>query len=131
MSEIKLKINNTDVSGEAGQTILEIAKNNGIDIPTLCHDERVKIFGSCGVCTVEMEGSPRLFRSCSTFASDGMIIFTETERVRRNRKAAFELLLSDHIGDCKPPCMLACPAETDCQGYVREIANGDDAAAKA
>jgi len=125
MNEIKLKINNKEVSGKQGQTILDIARENGIDIPTLCHDDRVEMFGSCGLCVVEAEGTPKLLRACSTFASDGMVIQTETERIRQNRKTALELLLSDHTGDCRPPCALACPAETDCQGYVGLIANGE------
>jgi formate dehydrogenase major subunit len=124
MGEIKLMINNREVRGEAGQTILEVARRNGVEIPSLCHDDRVQMYGSCGVCTVEAEGVPRLLRSCSTLAAEGMVILTETERVRKSRRAALELLLSDHRGDCRPPCVLACPAQTDCQGYVGLIANG-------
>jgi len=122
---IKVYINSKEITAEAGKTILEIARDNNIEIPTLCHDERVQVFGSCGICTVEIEGSPRLFRACSTLANDGMKISTDSEKIRRNRKAALELLLSDHTGDCKAPCMLACPAETDCQGYVKLIAQDD------
>ncbi|MCL2617725.1 MAG: 2Fe-2S iron-sulfur cluster-binding protein, partial [Defluviitaleaceae bacterium] len=130
MSHIFLNIDGREVSGFAGQTILDIAAANGIDIPTLCHDgRRVEMYSSCGICLVETEASPKLLRACSTFAAQGMIIKTDTERVRANRKAALELIMSDHTGDCRPPCMLACPAETDCQGYVGLIANGDYKAA--
>lgn len=125
MSEIKLNIDGREVTGFEGQTILSIARANGIDIPTLCHDDRVEMYGSCGICAVEAEGTPKLLRSCSTYASNGMIIRTNTERVRQSRKTALELLLSDHTGDCRPPCVLACPAQTDCQGYVGLIANGE------
>jgi len=125
MSEIRLNIDGREVIGFEGQTILEIARENGINIPTLCHDERVEMYGSCGICVVEPEGSPKLLRSCSTYASNGMILHTNTERVLDNRKTALELLLSDHTGDCRPPCVLACPAGTDCQGYVGLIANGE------
>ncbi|MCL2873935.1 MAG: FAD-dependent oxidoreductase [Defluviitaleaceae bacterium] len=126
MSKIFLNIDGREVTGFAGQTILDIASANGIEIPTLCHDEqRVEMYSSCGICIVEIEGSAKLLRACSTFAADGMIIKTNTERVRKNRKAALELMMSDHVGDCRPPCMLACPAETDCQGYVGLIANGE------
>jgi formate dehydrogenase major subunit len=55
---------------------------------------------------------------------DGMLVKTDTERVRKNRKTALELLLSDHDGDCRPPCLQACPAGTDCQGYAQLIALG-------
>ena len=126
MSKILLNIDGRELTGFAGQTILDIASANGIEIPTLCHDgQRVEMYSSCGICLVELEGSPKLLRACSTFASNGMIIKTNTERVIKNRKAALELIMSDHIGDCRPPCMLACPAETDCQGYVGLIANGE------
>lgn len=125
MSEIRLNIDGREVTGFDGQTVLDIARENGINIPTLCHDDRVRMYGSCGICVVEAEGSPRLLRSCSTFAADGMIIKTDTTRIRKSRKTALELLLSDHVGDCRPPCALACPAETDCQGYVGLIANGE------
>ncbi|MFZ5969507.1 MAG: molybdopterin-dependent oxidoreductase [Bacillota bacterium] len=124
MQKIRLNINGREVIGYKGQTILEVARVNDIDIPTLCYDDRVEIYGSCGLCVVEVEGTPRLLRACATEISDGMIILTNTERVRESRKMALELLLSDHVGDCRPPCVLACPASTDCQGYVGLIANG-------
>jgi len=125
MKEIKLNINGFEVNGVEGQTILDIARRHGIDIPTLCHDDRVEMYGSCGLCLVEAEGNPKLLRACSTAAADGMVIQTDTPRIRDNRKTALELLLSDHTGDCRPPCVLACPAQTDCQGYVGLIANGE------
>ena len=125
MSEIHLNIDGIEVIGFEGQTILEIARNHGIDIPTLCHDEKVQLYGSCGLCVVEAEGSPKLLRACSTYAADRMVIRTDSPRVQASRKTALELLLSDHDGDCRPPCMLACPAGTDCQGYVGLIANGE------
>ncbi|MCL2299616.1 MAG: FAD-dependent oxidoreductase [Firmicutes bacterium] len=125
MSAIKLVINGIERTGLTGQTILDIARENGIDIPTLCHDARVEPYGACGLCVVECEGTTKLLRACATLAADGMVIHTNTPRLRENRKAALELLLSDHRGDCRAPCMLACPARTDCQGYVGLIANGE------
>ncbi len=125
MDEIRLIIDGKDVVGKKGDTVLKISKENGIEIPTLCHSEAVKVYGACGLCTVELEGSPKLLRACATVAADGMVIHTNTERVRRSRKIALELLMSDHHGDCKGPCTLNCPAGTDCQGYVKLIADGD------
>ncbi|WP_432407740.1 FAD-dependent oxidoreductase [Wukongibacter sp. M2B1] len=125
MSQIRLNINGREILGYNGQTILEIARANNIEIPTLCYDERVEVYGSCGLCVVQVEGIPKLLRACATKASDGMVIQTNTARVRESRKTALELLLSDHVGDCRPPCVLACPANTDCQGYVGLIANGE------
>ncbi len=125
MSEIRLNIDGIEVKGHQGDTILEIAKKHEIDIPTLCFDERMDIYGSCGMCVVEVEGIPKLLRSCATQARDGMVVKTRTNRVVESRKIALELLLSDHVGDCRPPCVLACPGQTDCQGYVGLIANGE------
>ena len=125
MSEIRLNIDGIEVKGHQGDTILEIAKSYDIEIPTLCFDERMDIYGSCGMCVVEVEGIPKLLRSCATQARDGMVVKTHTNRVVESRKIALELLLSDHVGDCRPPCILACPGQTDCQGYVGLVANGE------
>lgn len=124
MDMINLTINGQKVTAPAGSTILEAAKANGIYIPTLCYDEAVEIYGACGLCVVEAEGVPKLLRSCSAKISEGMVIHTESERVIKSRKIAMELLMSAHDGDCIAPCQLACPANTDCQGYVGLIANG-------
>ena len=126
MSEIKLIINGKECVGQKGQTILQIAEANGIFIPTLCHLAKVKNYGACGVCVVEGEGLPKLMRACSTVAADGWKINTESKRVVQARKVALELLMSDHDGDCKGPCHLGCPARTDVQAYVKQIALGND-----
>ncbi len=124
MTIVNLKINDREITAEQGKTILQAALENGIEIPHLCHDERVKPYGACGLCVVEVEGSPKLLRACATNISEGMVIKTDTQRTTSTRKSALKLLLSDHRGDCRPPCVLECPAHTDCQGYVGLIANG-------
>ena len=123
-----ITINGKQIENTAGQTILELARSRGIDIPTLCHDPRIAPLGNCGLCVVEVEGyfaARQLRRACATEAVEGMVIYTESERVHNARKTMLELLLSNHSGDCRAPCMLACPAETDCQGYVALVANGE------
>ena len=129
MNKFRLNINGKEVTGLPGQTILEVARENDIFIPTLCYDERTKIYGSCGICMCEVEGNPKLCKSCATEIAPGMVIRTNTQRVIESRKTNLELLLSNHVGDCRPPCVLACPAQTDCQGYVGLIANGEYEAA--
>lgn len=124
MSIIRVNINNREFTAHKGSTILDIALNNGIDIPNLCHDTRMKPYGACGICVVEIDGFPKLSRACSTIASDGMIIKTDTPRTIAARKTALRLLASDHRGDCRPQCVNACPGHTDCQGYVGLVANG-------
>ena len=126
MAKITLTINGQVVTGEAGQTILAIAAENGISIPNLCYNKQLKVYGACGLCVVEAEKVPKLLRACATVATDGMVVHTNTPRVVQARKIALELLMSDHEGDCKGPCHLNCPARTDIQGYVKQIALGND-----
>ncbi|MEG0918584.1 MAG: FAD-dependent oxidoreductase [Anaerovoracaceae bacterium] len=125
MNKYRINIDGKEVFGLPGQTILDVAKENDIFIPTLCFDERTNIYGSCGLCVCEVEGNPKLCKACATEIAPNMVILTQTERVIESRKTNLELLLSNHVGDCRPPCVLACPAETDCQGYVGLIANGE------
>ena len=126
---IKYTIDGVEVIAEPSDTILSSAVKAGIDIPTLCFDKRTAIYGACGVCVVEVEGVPKLLRACSAKPQEGYVVHTDSERVVRARKTAFELLLSDHTGDCRGPCKLNCPAMTDVQKYVKEIAQGDCKAA--
>lgn len=126
MEQIKITINGKEMIGNKGETILNIAAENGVEIPNLCYNSNLKIYGACGLCLVEAEGSPKLLRACSAVASDGMVISTETERVKKARKIALELIMSDHEGDCVAPCSLTCPAHTDVQAYIKAIAEGND-----
>ncbi|MDX9872408.1 MAG: NAD(P)-binding protein [Clostridia bacterium] len=121
---VRININDREVLAAPDQYILQAALENGIEIPHLCHDDRIKPYGACGMCVVEIEGNPKLQRACATKVADGLVIKTHTARTNAARKSALKLLVSDHRGDCRPPCALACPAQTDCQGYVGLIANG-------
>ena len=122
---ITYTINGVKVTAEPSDTILSSATKAGVEIPTLCFDKRTAIYGACGICLVEVEGVPKLLRACSAKPREGYVVSTKTDRVVRARKTALELLLSDHTGDCRGPCKLNCPAMTDCQKYVGEIAKGD------
>ena len=128
MSEkIKIIFNGKELMVEKGMSLLDIAKEQSIDVPTFCYDEHLKPFTSCYLCVFEVEG-PRgkaLAPSCSTEVMDGMSIVTDNERIRESRKTALDLMLSDHAGDCIAPCVSHCPANTDVQGYVAHIANGN------
>ena len=121
---VRININGREIVTAPDTNILQAALENGIEIPHLCYDDRIKPYGACGLCVVEIEGSPKLQRACATNVSEGMIISTDTKRTKSTRKTALELLVSDHRGDCRPPCVTACPSHTDCQGYVGLIANG-------
>lgn len=126
MEQIHITINGRELTGSRGDTILTIAARHGIEIPNLCYHQDLKLYGACGLCVVEAEGNPKLLRACSTAAVDGMAVHTDTPRVKQARKVALELLMSDHLGDCRAPCGLRCPAQTDVQGYLKAIADGDD-----
>ena len=126
MEMIKITIDGRELTAPAGQTVLQIALDNGIEIPHLCDNPELKIYGACGMCVVQAEGVGKLLRSCATVATDGMVVHTHSQRVDQARKIALELLMSDHSGDCVGPCSLNCPAGTDCQGYVKQIALGNE-----
>ena len=131
MSQIHITINGVPCTCEAGTSILHAAQQNGIEIPNLCNDDSVRVYGACGLCAVEVlddgrgRALPKLLRACSAKAMDGYVVRFDTARVNQSRKIALELLMSDHTGDCRGPCQLNCPAGTDCQGYVKKIAQGD------
>ncbi len=98
--KIIVSINGQVIKTEPGKTILEIANEEGIYIPTLCNDERLKPWGSCRVCIVEVEGAKTFLPSCATEAIDGMVIQTDSYTLHETRKGIIELILSDHHADC-------------------------------
>ncbi len=128
---ITITINDKVCQCEDGEYILKVAKDNGIEIPNLCNDESVAVYGACGICQIEIlddgkgRALPKLCRACSTQAHDGYVVRYDTERVMRSRRVALELLMSDHSGDCLGPCKLNCPAGTDIQKYLKQISVGD------
>lgn len=128
---VRVLLNGQEAYGYPGQTILSLCAENGIEIPTLCHDPHLSVHGGCSLCLVEVKGARTLVRACVTEISPQMEIRTDTERVRLARRTDLELLLSDHVGDCRPPCTLACPARGDVQGYVNLAAQGKYAEALA
>lgn len=121
---IEVILNGNKVTCKEGITILDLAREHGLDIPTLCHDEELKPYGSCWVCAVEVKGRRGFVTSCGTNVSPGMEIYTDTDEIRSARKMALELLISNHYADCEAPCKVACPDHVDIQSYVSLIANG-------
>lgn len=118
---VNLIINGEPFKAIEGETILKVAKRNGIHIPTLCNDERLEPFSSCFVCVVEIEGMKNMQPSCSTRVMEGMVIHTENKKVSAARKTALDLLVSNHYADCTAPCKQTCPAGVDVQGYISLI----------
>ncbi len=97
---VSLKINDIPVEVESGTTILEAARSANVTIPTLCNHEDLGVAGNCRICLVEVEGSAQLQASCAVPVGDGMVINTNTARVRRTRKDIVALLMSEHNNDC-------------------------------
>lgn len=107
---INLTINGKPVSVPKGTTILNAAKQNNIYIPNLCYLDGVHKLGSCRLCVVEVEGARNLQASCMVEATEGMVVKTNTEKVRKARKVVYELILSDHPKDC-----LSCQRSQNCE----------------
>ena len=126
---IRLTIDNQEISVQAGSTILEAANSVGIEIPTMCHLKKCNPSTSCLICVVQQDGAEKLVPSCATLAGNGMKISTKSDRVKKTRRIALELLLSDHTGDCRGPCELTCPAGVDIPVMIRQIVDGDNAGA--
>ena len=97
---VNLKIDNIPVSVPAGTTVLEAARNAGIKIPSLCFLKEINEIGACRICVVEVKGAKSLVASCVYPVSEGMEVFTNTEKVRHSRQLTLELILSNHRMDC-------------------------------
>lgn len=115
---VKLSIDGREVEAEKGRTILEVARAHDIEIPTLCHDPRLKPYGACLLCVVEVEGARKLLLSCATQIAPGMVVRTDTPAIRSARRRVLELVLSSHPADCRAPCAERCPAGVDARGYI-------------
>ena len=100
MSEQKITINGSLLAFEPGQTILEIAEENGIDIPKLCYLKGAKPTGACRMCLVEIDGWGGLSASCVTPAADGLVVHTESPKVIKSRKNTLELLMASGNHNC-------------------------------
>ena len=113
--KVNLKINNIPVSVPEGTNILEAAREAGIKIPTLCYLKDVNEIGACRMCIVEVKGAKNLVASCVYPVSEGMEVFTDTDKVRQSRTITLELILSNHRMEC-----LTCPRNGNCE--LRQLA---------
>ena len=96
----KIIIDGKQCSFSEGETILDIALRNKIDIPVLCYLKDVAETGACRICLVEVEGLPVPVASCSTYATDGMVVHTDTETVAKHRRSALDFILMKHPLEC-------------------------------
>ena len=100
MKNNKIKINNKDYEFKEGETVLNVARRNGIEIPTLCEHPDLSVKENCRVCVVQIEGELGLSTSCSTKARAGMDIQTNSERVEKSRGLNLEMIFAEHIEKC-------------------------------
>ncbi len=127
VEQVYITIDEKHVQACIDDTILNVARRCGIDIPTLCHHPELKPYTACFICVVEVVGSGKLIPACSTKVYEGLSVMTNSDRVRASRKVCIELLLSDHVGDCKGPCQITCPAGIDIPGFISLLSEKNDA----
>ncbi len=109
IATITLTVDGRSVPARPGSTVLEVCREAGIEIPTLCHDPRLEPFGACRLCVVEIEGMRGFPTSCTTLATDGMVVTTVSGALHEIRSTVVELLLSDHKVEC-----LTCESNGGC-----------------
>ncbi len=123
MEKITLTINGQQVEATRGMTVLETAEAAGIYIPTLCHHPDLEPYGGCRLCIVEIESVRGLPTACTTPATDGMVVTTESDAINEVRRTSLELLLSNHPCEC-----LECHRRDRCGPYdicLRHVAVTD------
>ncbi len=117
----KLTVDGIEVEVEAGATLLQACEAAGVEIPRFCYHERLSIAGNCRMCLVEVEKSPKPVASCAMPASDGAVVRTKTEQVKRAREGVMEFLLINHPLDCP-----ICDQGGECDLQDQAVAYGTD-----
>jgi formate dehydrogenase major subunit len=107
---VTLKIDGFDVTVPEGTSVMRASAEAGIQVPKLCATDSLEAFGSCRLCVVEIEGRRGTPASCTTPVAEGMVVHTQSSKVRKIRKGVMELYISDHPLDC-----LTCSANGDCE----------------
>ena len=117
---ITIKINGIEVKCDEDEYLIDIAKKQNIDIPHLCHHERLERTANCRLCIIEIEqdGKRRITTSCSTKPKEGMIVYTHTPKILEARRINLELLLANHDLNCP-----ICPKNLNCklQSYSHDL----------
>ncbi|MBN2885723.1 MAG: bidirectional hydrogenase complex protein HoxU [Chromatiaceae bacterium] len=97
---VTLRIDGRDVSAREDETILEVCRENRIEVPSLCQLDGLSVWGGCRLCMVELAGQGRLFAACATRVAEGMEVSTNTERLRHYRRLILELLFAERNHVC-------------------------------
>jgi predicted molibdopterin-dependent oxidoreductase YjgC len=107
---VVLTIDGIEVEVHEGTTVLEAAQWAGVYIPTLCYDDDLEPYGACRLCVVEIENMRGMPTSCTTVATDGMVVRTDTPAVERSRRTTIELIMANHLSEC-----LGCAQNQNCE----------------
>jgi formate dehydrogenase major subunit len=127
MPIVNITINDKPLQVEAGTTILNAAAAAGFEIPTFCHSWNLKPYTSCFICAVKVEpGRGNLVPACATKVAEGQKITVSGPEVDASRKMCLNLLVSDHCGDCLPPCQTTCPSSIDIKGFLALVRAGKE-----
>ncbi|HWR69443.1 MAG TPA: 2Fe-2S iron-sulfur cluster-binding protein, partial [Dehalococcoidia bacterium] len=122
MKEISLTIDGKKVTGHEGDTVLDVCRKNGIDVPTLCEFKGLTNVGACRMCVVDIEGERRINPSCTYPARDGLVVHTKTEKVEKYRRLILELMFTEKNHYC-----MYCEKSGDCElqamGYRYQMDN--------
>jgi len=111
MSEqVRLTIDGVEVLAEEGQNLLQVARDNGFDIPGLCYHPRISVTGACRLCVVKIAGRPGMVTSCTVPVSEGLVVTAFDDELESTRRVLIDLLLSDHNCDC-----LTCESAGSCE----------------
>jgi pyruvate ferredoxin oxidoreductase beta subunit len=128
---VRLTIDGQKLHASEGETVLDVARRAGIYIPALCHIAGTAAWGACRLCLVEIEGVEKLQAACTTWVADGLVVKTDTPRIRARRESYLKMYLSDHNAYCEAPCSHACPTHIDIPAFLAALAAGDAAGAAA
>src|SRR5512133_4042167 len=123
MSADTITIDGRRVGITPGQSVLEVARAAGVQIPSLCYLEKCGPLNTCQVCLVKIDG--KMVPSCGIKVHPGMVIESETGEVHEARRTALELLFSDHVGDCLAPCQRLCPLGLNIPALLRQVQKDD------
>ncbi len=122
MKEISLTIDGKKVTGHEGDTVLDVCRKNGIDVPTLCEMKGLTNVGACRMCVVDIEGERRINPSCTYPARDGLVVHTKTEKIEKYRRLILELMFTEKNHYC-----MYCEKSGDCElqamGYRYQMDN--------
>lgn len=121
MSVVTLTINGEMVSAQSDQTVLAVLRDHNVPIPTLCHLEGLSDRGGCRLCLVEIGGSPKLQAACVTPVQEGMVVLTDTEKLRNYRRMTLEMLFAERNHVCS-----VCVMSGHCELQTLAAQNGMD-----